>query len=126
MLSSLVGNRHVTPSSTHFFASLVAYLSDTVLFFFSSFGHFGVKPLFLFIYIVIPRRFVPQPFTFPAEVQFLFVSFDCVLIISSLDSLVFRLGISIYVSLSPFPLRLTRVSSRISTSLKTLTPGLHS
>ena len=75
-----------------------------------------MKPLFLFIYIVILRRFVPQPFTFPAEVQFPFVSFDRVLIISSLDSLVFRLGISIYDSLSPFPLRLTRVSSRISTT----------
>ena len=104
---------HQAPLSTLFLTSLVAYLFDVVLFFFSSFGHFGVKPLFLFIYIVIPRRFVPQPFTFPAEVQFPFVSFDRVLIISSLDSLVFRLGILIYDSLSPFPLRLTRVLSKI-------------
>ena len=86
----------MTPSSALFFTSLVAYLSNAVLFFFSSFGHFGVKPLFLFTYIVISCRFVPHPFIFPADVQFPFVSLDRVLIISFLDSLAFLLGISIY------------------------------
>jgi hypothetical protein len=54
-----------------------------------------MKPLFLFAYIALFRRFVPQPFICLAEVQFSFVSFDHLLIISFLDSLTFRLGISI-------------------------------
>ena len=43
-------------------------------------GHLGVKPLFLFTYIVSLRFVVPQPFILSAEVQFLFVSSDCILI----------------------------------------------
>jgi hypothetical protein len=79
-------------------------------------GHLGVKPLSLFTYIVLLRRFVPQPFIFSAEVQFPFTSFNCILIISFLDSLVLRLGILIHIILSSFPLRLTRVTSRILTA----------
>ena len=43
-------------------------------------GLLGVKPLFLFTYIASPLRFVPQPFSFHAEVQFLLSSTDRILI----------------------------------------------
>jgi hypothetical protein len=56
----------------------------------------GSSPYFPFFYIVLFRFFVPQPFILHAEVQFPFVLFDCMLIISSLDSFVLRLGILIY------------------------------
>jgi len=56
----------------------------------------GLSPYFLFFYIALFRLFVPQPFILHAEVQFPFVLFDCMLIISFLDSSVLRLGILIY------------------------------
>ena len=93
---------HQAPMWTlKFFTSLVAYLHDIVLFFFDIWTDLGAKPLFFYLYssIVSSRT---SAFHLSAEVQFSFVSFDRVLIILSLDSFVFCLGILKYISLSSF------------------------
>ena len=100
---------------THFFSSFILHHHPSCCSLLSSLGRFGMNPLFIFTYIALFRCCVPQLFTFLAEVQFSFICFGCLLITSLLDSLVLRPGISIYISFSPFRLRLTRASSRIST-----------
>jgi hypothetical protein len=74
-----------------------------------------VKPLSLLLMYACSVVSYLSLSSFMLRYSLYFVSFDRILIISSLDSYVFRLGTSIYISLSSFTLRLIRVSSRTST-----------
>lgn len=78
------------------------YLHDILLCFFDINEHLGVNLLFHFYLYSFTSSFVPQLFSFHAEVQFLLFLIDGVFIISSLDSSVSYLGILIY---QPFSFR---------------------
>jgi len=69
---------------------------------------------FFYLYNLV-ASFHTSAFHFFHWGTFFLFPLDCILIISSLDSLALHLGISIYISLSLFPLRLTCIASRILT-----------